>query len=444
MKRTTYKPNTNDPRVLKRIKHAYGYARGVFHETESTTRSQQAINKRFGSSNHPLSKWLRKQLLTCVDHHYSNAAGVSKKYVLNAEGAAHIREVLQGQAAKAFSADELQTLKPYIGNSKRFDEHVVTEFCKREFGDELDSKEFTYEDKSSRLWHPLQSVRKEFKQRILSRSGFKHHYDIQACAPTLLLQHSQHKGNDEYLFAINDYLKNKAAVRQNLACEVEITKDDSKLLINALFCGARLGLNSQFALTEVLHYDAARIVLAKQMTEELRDDIRTMWSYIAPTLTRKKIIDKNGYSRTLPLSSKQKWNRYFELEREVLNAVRAYLRETGNKHFLEHDGWATEQEVDQAALIAYVKKTTGLSIALDYTLIEAAAATQQPEMQSLHPLSRALTDCISTPSASDIVVTEKDDVCTAVPLLSPCVADLQVANFPTAQGPTWLRTYLRL
>jgi hypothetical protein len=51
------------------------------------------------------------------------------------------------------------------------------------------------------------------------------------------------------------------------------------------------------------------------------------------------LVHINGKTRRKPMSSKQKWNIYFDLERTVLSCVREYLTDTNNKHFLEHDGW---------------------------------------------------------------------------------------------------------
>jgi hypothetical protein len=64
----------------------------------------------------------------------------------------------------------------------------------------------------------------------------------------------------------------------------------------------------------------------------------------------------------LPVSSKQKWGVYFDLERQVLNEIRAFLCETNNRHFLEHDGWSCEQPVDLAVLSARVHTATGFQL----------------------------------------------------------------------------------
>lgn len=418
----TYQPNINDPRVLKRIKHAYGYARGVFDETKPTTRSQQAIDKRFGVHSNPLSKWLRTALLTCVDHHYSNAASISKKYILNKESADDIRALLQSNAAKVFIGTELAQIKPHIGNAKKFDALVVAAFAERDFSDELASGDFEYKDKSDRLWHPLQSVRKDYRKQIMSRNGYSHHYDIQSCAITLLTQHSRQLGNDESPESIHRLLTDRKAYRQYIAEEVEIDADEAKQVLNALFCGARLGLNSQFALTDVLHHDAARIVYMRELTEELREDIKTMWSYITPTMTR----TRSDTGRLIPINSSAKWARYFRLERQVMDSVRKYLKQTNNKHFLEHDGWACEYAIDEEALLHFIKQDTGFSIQLEHvhvTELDAASALRSPAIESLPTLASSLqhTDSIATSATKDLYI------CYPVTVISPCSLQVQPA-----------------
>jgi hypothetical protein len=64
----------------------------------------------------------------------------------------------------------------------------------------------------------------------------------------------------------------------------------------------------------------------------------------------------------LPISSRQKWGVYFDLERQVLNEIREFLLETNNRHFLEHDGWSCEQEVDQIALQQRIHERTGFRV----------------------------------------------------------------------------------
>jgi hypothetical protein len=77
------------------------------------------------------------------------------------------------------------------------------------------------------------------------------------------------------------------------------------------------------------------------------------------------LIRNTATGRKVPLNSKRKWARYFDLERRVLNSIRAYLKHTDNDCFLEHDGWCCKQEVDIDALVDWVYQDTGYFIRID-------------------------------------------------------------------------------
>jgi hypothetical protein len=137
-----------------------------------------------------------------------------------------------------------------------------------------------------------------------------------------------------------------------------------KVLINSLFCGARLGCNSQFALSQLFGGNRVTIELLKAnpWLSRLRSEIKACWQQIEPTMTTKYVTETG---RKIPLNSRAKWGRYFELERQVLNSVRSYLVATGNRHFLIHDGWTTEQPVDIHKLVEYIAADTGYYIGIE-------------------------------------------------------------------------------
>lgn len=366
----SYHPKFRDQRVIKRIRQAYGFARGVLSASESHGWSTRYIDQYFGQQQHPLGQWLRNQLLICVDTHYNKDAGITKQYQLNPAGVSYIRDVLKGYTgtdidyASEHQPSELDILAE--SNHRVFDQQCVEQWIYREFGDEIASGQFAYEDKSNRLWHPLQSVRRQYKKPLLAQNGLKYHYDIQCSAPTLIHQHAQRQQEpmDLYLFALRRYLEDRSLIRQDLAQELEVDLKTAKILINALFCGARIGLNPDFALSILLGNDPAKITYLKenQYINELRDDIRICWQYITPSMTRRSITDKNGKTRMLPISSREKWMRYFELERVVLNSVVDYMKSNEMTYFLEHDGWACDCEIDLSELERYVSERTGYCV----------------------------------------------------------------------------------
>lgn len=375
----TYKPNYNDPRVIRKIKKAIAFTNGFLSDTKPRGWSTRYIDKWFGQQQHELSKYLRANLLICTNNRYNMDSGVCKEYIRNTTGLNQLVGLLN-QYITYPSVSQVKKSQANIISVTQVTREIIT----NEFKAELMSKKFTYDDKSNRLWHDLQRVKKEHKSVILAKHGLKHQYDIDCCAPTLILQYSQHiplvldidgkyvRGPmDLYLFAYMRYLYDKESVRQELADEAEITYEQAKTIINALLMGAQLGNNPDSDIYKILQGDKARIEFLKQhkYIKELRSDIKTIWEYIKPTLSKRVITTKTGKRRTLPISSTQKSNLYFDLERNVLNIIRHYLTMTNNKHFLEHDGFTSEKQVDIEELSKWVEMNTCHSIKLQHVVL---------------------------------------------------------------------------
>jgi hypothetical protein len=349
----TYHPNINDPRTRNRIKQALGFARGVLSDTKPHGWSTRYIDQFFGNQSRPLGKWLRSQLLITTNDHWSKDLGLCKQYILNREGWERVRSLL---------FDNIYSNYPIVTEVQ-----LVKETFQEKFNKELKSCDFTYKDQSSRLWHPLQNVRKEFRVEILADAGLPYQYDIECCAPTMILQHSRVCGNDEVMFALNGYLRNRHAIRRMLARQTEIPEDAVKVIINALLAGAPLSLRPTTDLYKLLQGDCARIEFLKQhhYLVALRKDFKKCWDYINQTLPQRYVTTKRGVTRRVPLNSKRKWGVYFDLERRVINSVRTYLLEGNNKCFLEHDGWTCKNELDEGEIIKHIKQHTGFEIKLE-------------------------------------------------------------------------------
>jgi len=371
-----YTPNFNDPRVMMRIRHAYGFAVGALsHKPQNW--STRYIDKYFGQQQNDLSKWLRQKLLIVTNNRYSMDSGLTKEYVLNVQGTDYIRNILRGVVIDDTYISQLydNTLQQY--NNKIFDNLIVYKFVQKEYGDELANKQFSYKDKSNRYWHPLQNIKSGHRRRIFAEYNLCYQYDIVASAPNLIHQHSQqipyicdNDGKylqgpmDLYLFALRRYLSDRHNVRNELANNLQVDIKTAKVIINALFCGARIGHGSEFAISKLLNHDLSKIEYLKQdqYINELKDNIKTCWDYIKPTMMRIGITDKNNKHRLLPISSKQKWIRYFDLERQVMNQVIKYLDLTNNKYFLEHDGWSCTDLVNTNELSDFVFANTNFCL----------------------------------------------------------------------------------
>lgn len=371
-----YTPNFHDPRVVNRIRHAYGFAVGAI-SSKPQNWSSRYIDKYFGQQQNKLSKWLRKRLLIITNSHYSMDSGLTKEYVLNLKGVDYIRNILRGVVIDDIHISQLYDNTLQQHNNELFDNEIIYKFVEKEYGNELANKQFTYSDKSNRYWHPLQNIKSNHRRRIFAEYDLCYQYDIVASAPNLIHQHSQqityicdNEGKyvqgpmDLYLFALRRYLNDRHHVRNELANNLQVDIKTAKVIINALFCGARIGHGSEFAISRLLNNDLSRIEYLKQdqYINELKDNIKTCWDYIKPTMTRIGITDKNNKHRLLPISSKQKWIRYFDLERKVINQVIKYLDLTNNKYFLEHDGWSCTDLVNTNELSDFVFANTNFRL----------------------------------------------------------------------------------
>lgn len=384
----TYHPNFKDKRVAARARKAIGFAKAVISEDKPHSWSTRYLDKYFGQQQHPLSQYLRRVLLITTNNHWSIDNKTCKEYILNAEGYRFLRDSLDGKTTLTWkeyrksgeqdeagaSADKDPTCITSLFNPEAaYDYKIVNEWCRREFSEELANLAFSYDDKSNRLWHPLQHVKRENKRQVLAEAGLVHQYDVDCCAPTLLLQYAQTVGMDLWLEHLNEYLNNKTAIRNQIAEETEIPVKSVKVIINALFNGARIGSSPRQQISPLIQFEKARAEFLRthEFIAGLRKDIKTCWDYIEEHHGRRYQVLKNGKTRKAAMKPTTKWAIYFDLERKVLNAVREYLEQTNNAHFLEHDGWTTAKAIDQAALQSYIEQKTGFVVKFSYEEVTA-------------------------------------------------------------------------
>lgn len=346
-------PRWQDPRVRRRAERALRFAGACLHPSKGRAWSTRWIDHWFGQAQNPVSQWLRQHLLIVTDDSYNRLTGQCKQYRLNQANYVNLRAVL-GLAAN--------------------DQPDIQDWATQTWQRELSTGEFQYQDKSHRLWHPLQNLRKAHKRLVLSSHGLQHEYDIKSAAVSLIYQHAQAQPEpmDVIPEHVWDYLQARDHHRRRLAQELACEPDKIKVLITALLSGARLGANPEFAIFRLMDHDPAKIEWLRQdpWITGLRADMRLMWSYISQTLPRRTIMTQRGHERLLPITSRQKWARYFELERQVLDAVRGFMTENQIPFFAEHDGWTCAAHIDPAELAAHVRDRTGFVIDLDYRCLE--------------------------------------------------------------------------
>jgi hypothetical protein len=347
--KSAYTPNLTDrykARTLRRIKMALGFSMARLNELGREVYSRD-ITEAFGNCTKPLSMWLRRHLLFCVDDSFAfnTANSHCKMYALNHRDAKVVRQVLEEAEGRKYSDLEL-----------------VAEWAKIGHEAELADLQFGYHQTAhcARLWHPLQNMRKGIKSVFWTSVGLSHNYDIQAAAPTLIYQTATRVGLPQAK-TLECFLNEPKEFRQYLADQAGISPKAAKEVLNALFCGANLGANHKFDLFHVLGRDEEKVELlrANPHLTELRKDIGNCWKAIEAAMPEAFERDT-----TEPRASQLKWRLYFSLERQVLDAIATELERHDLKHFKEHDGFRTDKEIDMSSIEAHVLSSTGFSVSL--------------------------------------------------------------------------------
>ncbi len=346
---STYTPNFADPRVRRRAEEVASWAKFSLNHFRPREIDKKTLDRVFGPSGNALSQHLRAEVLLQYGRSYMPGQ-YCKRYLLNTEGVERLLARLDGPPAE---------YAYYV----------------RRHGDELSALDFVMREAHHRLYHPLQNIARDMKQEFWQHFGLPFDYDLQACAPTILFQCARNAHLPEILMGtLRGFLDNRAPFRAHVANLTGLDPRDAKRLINSLFNGAKLAANPFCAAFRLLGRDvgAMRRLQADPQVRGLVRDIRRVWARLelAERLCR---IPSLGTVLAGPVTpyecqlktSKQKWEFYFQREREVLDVIRAYLRRTGNRNFTEHDGFRSERKVDVLELEGEIFLATGMRMHLD-------------------------------------------------------------------------------
>lgn len=382
-----YKPNFNDPRVIRRVENAIGFTKAMTSAKRPKHLAGVFIDKHLGMQNNPLSKYLRNKLLICTDNRYNKDSGICKSYVFNTFGMSSLVEAISSRVPVLSSGVPVPVndssrvniipIKRGVTHKGRISiiqvgEDYARQWCRSQYKEELETLEFQYEEKSHRQWNTIQCIRNETRVPLLAEYGLKHQYDIKTCAPTLLYQYSfmVPDATGEVLETLEHYLEHSDSIRQDLATKADMTLSEAKETITSLFAGAVLSRYPSSSVMRRLNGDVAKVQFLQQdeYLTDLRADIKTMWNTIKTSVPPSYMIDKNGKRRKRPFNPRAKWNIYFQLERKVMQCCYAYLKSKDNKYFNEHDGFTSQKEVDLDELRLFIQHNTGFNLTFEKKL----------------------------------------------------------------------------
>lgn len=332
----TYTPNFSDPRVRKASQRALAFVEQYVKDQQHWL-STREIQKHFGNLSRPLGKYLKESLLICTDPYFNMQTGQCKKYIRNNSGIDALKRNLNIVCAPiAISAA---------------------------INKELASGEFEYQDKANREYHPLQFLPKRIKKPLLTSKGYRHEYDIQCAAQTLLLQHARHLGFNKQTPALDQYISNRTQVRKDLSERLGLPSEVVKQILTALLNGASISAWHENSIFAYVNYNRLMIdhLRGDLYIQQYQRDVRLMWSEI------RKHQSLNQGER---FNAKMKSEKYRFLEESVRVVIKRHLKKTKNKSFIEHDGWSSQRAVDIDRLLSEVKQQTGFVIKLDWTINE--------------------------------------------------------------------------
>lgn len=367
IKRMT-KPNFSHSSARKRCETAI-LACIKFFGTKQRSASQELLKKGtfFGILSNRTSRYLKNTLLTEIYQSHTKNNKKTKIYKINIQGLNYVREELNGTYQglyKDYCELDRSTSWLYVYEIQK----QVAEQVFKQNQTELDLGQFTYKKKSNRRYHRLQIINNRYRSDHFTNYGYKYNYDIECCAPTLLLQYARILGLTRPTPALDLLIANRTQVRQQIAIDCGISVADVKQIITARLQGALIArTNRSSVYVDILEYNSfkLRAIQRHDYMIQLGKDISLMWQTIGQIVRRGTYLDRNGVKKQMRLSSRKKTDVYRRLEELVMKEIEKYLKKQNMRFFLEHDGWRCDQLIDVDQLIYVIRSKTGYNIRLD-------------------------------------------------------------------------------
>ncbi len=340
-----YQPNFSDPRIRRTATKALNFVELHIRNTPKWI-ARNEMYRHFSDTSKPLGRYLKDLLLITVDDYYNYQTGVCKQYRRNAPGVVKLKGLLG-------LTNFVPTVDP-------------------ELEQQIATGKFEYETKSNREFNPVQFIARDIRGPLLANHGYRYNYDIEAAAPSLLLQRAQKLNPDFAAPALSHYIQNRSEIRQQIAQQCDISTTDVKSTINAMLHGAYISKNSYSQILQQLNYNYRAIdaLRANDTITAIREDIREMWKILKPLFPERFMINCRGNQVRVRLSGRDKSGLYRELEEQIGRVIRKYLKRECVRHLWIHDGWCADKVIDTNELCAEVRRQTGFVIELDMGVYE--------------------------------------------------------------------------
>ena len=328
-------PNFNDPRNRRRAESALVFLEQWLKQPNQMI-SQATLNQHFGQQQNATSQWLRHQLLIVENEHwqFNSTSNFCKRYSANWPRANQLRREL-----------EIDVNRSVI---------LAAETKIRE----ILSKPVEYEEKSDRLWHPIQFFKKSVRNPILAQEGYRHDYDIRACSAHVLLQLAEQQGYRGSLDHLREYVRDRREIRQQLSNCLGLDLDQTKTLLTSVMLGSVVTTHYNSSIMSLVKYNKQKIWAIRENTWFMGYDreVRKVWRSI-----RRRDPDARG-----KISAGYKSAVYRREERRIGQVIEQYLKKTKNKYQWFHDGWMSQQGVNLLELQDRIRQKTGYCLEFEY------------------------------------------------------------------------------
>jgi hypothetical protein len=343
-KHTEYQPQWQSAKFRRRCQLVFAFLDRYVISQGSVAIASTQLYRHFGNTSQPQGRWLFERLLTVTNSYYNSATGCTRRYQANTAAVTALKQQLGIDTLAAIPVPP-------------------------DLAAQLASGQIEYRDTSSRSFSSLQYIPRERRSHLLNQNGYSYQYDIQAAAPSLLMQLAQRQQPDLELAHLSGYVANRSAIRASIAQECQITADQVKLVINSVLQGAAVTCYYQSKLFQELNRSYAAIAALKtcQQFQLIKQDIRQMWRVLRDQLPPRTRITSSGQTRRVRASARDKSQLYRELENQVGQVIRRYLKRSGARVLWLHDGWICDQIADPGEIEQQVRRQTEYCIQLDWT-----------------------------------------------------------------------------
>ena len=192
-------------------------------------------------------------------------------------------------------------------------------------------------------------------------------YDISNCHFSILGQ-SAHKAGYEVPY-IDEYLKNKRAIRQRLAKACGCSEDSIKRCLIALEYGAPLNTSKRATIGRELGEAGARVFISDRLVKGLVGDLRRVGKNVIAAMPSHRGRKVNTLGLDASADKESVLLAHF-LQGIEAKALRAVMRRYGETILVPfHDGWLSAQQLDVKELSSAIECETGYRFDIESRLL---------------------------------------------------------------------------